>query len=170
MVWNHSTSGSGSQTPAIRTMIMWSASGKVLAETDSFSPHRRTESQRLEPQDQGSEGYDDTKDEGKRQERVASEGGCHQQELAQENAERRQPRDGEHADHQAPADRGMAGGQAPDLRYLLRSLDLSRQPDRDEDRRLGQAVHRHMQQAREIGDGTAHAEGKGDDPHMLDRA
>ena len=36
---------------------------------------------------------------------------------------------------------------------LLRTLDLRHMADREEDRRLGQAVHRHVQQAREVGDG-----------------
>ena len=63
----------------------------------------------------------------------------------------------------------MADRQAPDVRDLLRSLDLGDMADREEDRRLGQAVHRHVQQTGEIGERPAHAEGEGDDAHMLDR-
>ena len=56
-----------------------------------------------------------------------------------------------------------------DIGDLLGALDLGDVADGEEDRRLGQAVHGHVQQAREIGERSAHAESEGDDPHMLDR-
>ena len=41
--------------------------------------------------------------------------------------------------------------------------------DGEEDRRFGQRMHGHVQQAGEIGERAAHAEGEGDDAHVLDR-
>ena len=93
----------------------------------------------------------------------------HDQELAHEDAERRQAGDRDHADHEAPAEQRMGHGQAADIGDLLRALDLRDMADREEDRRLGQAVHRHVQQAGEIGERSAHAEREGDDAHVLDR-
>ena len=52
---------------------------------------------------------------------------------------------------------------------LLGALGLRDVADREEDRGLGQAVHGHVQQAGEVGDRAAHAEGEGDDAHVLDR-
>ena len=46
---------------------------------------------------------------------------------------------------------------------------LRRVADGKEDRRLGQRVHRHVQQAGEVGDRTAQAERERDQPHVLDR-
>jgi hypothetical protein len=47
--------------------------------------------------------------------------------------------------------------------------DLGHVADGEEDRRLGERMHGHVQEAGEIGERTAHAECKGDDAHMLDR-
>ena len=63
---------------------------------------------------------------------------------------RRQAGDRHDAEHQAPAKRRMAFGQAADLGDLLRALDLRDVADGEEDRRLGQAVHRHVQQPGEV--------------------
>ena len=48
-------------------------------------------------------------------------------------------------------------------------LTLGDVADGEEDRRLGERMHGHVQEAGEIGEWTAHAERKGDDAHMLDR-
>ena len=53
------------------------------------------------------------------------------------------------AQHEAPAEHRMALGQAADLGDLLRALGLGDVADGEEDRRLGQAVHGHVQQAGE---------------------
>ena len=64
---------------------------------------------------------------------------------------------------------GWRLGQPADVGDLLRALDLRDVADGEEDRRLGQRVHGHVQQAGEIGERPAHAEGEGDDAHVLDR-
>ena len=99
----------------------------------------------------------------------AREGRGHHQEFAHEDAERRQAGDGEHADDEAPAEPGLADGEAADVGDALGALDLRDMADGEEDRRLGQAVHRHVQQPGEIGERAAHAEGEDDDAHVLDR-
>ena len=62
----------------------------------------------------------------------------------------------------------MAFGQAADVSDALGALYLGDVADREEDRRLGQAVHRHLQQAGEIAERAGHAEGEHDDAHVLD--
>ena len=52
---------------------------------------------------------------------------------------------------------------------LLRALGLGDMADGEEDRRLGERVHGHVQQPGEVGERPAHAEGEGDEPHVLDR-
>ena len=99
----------------------------------------------------------------------ACEGRAHHQKLAHEDAERRQPGDRHHAEHEAPAEQRVALGQAADIGDPLRAGRLRDMADAEEDRRLGQAVHGHVQQAGEVGERAAHAEGEGDDPHVLDR-
>ena len=64
---------------------------------------------------------------------------------------------------------GCGTGQAAHIGDALRALDLRDMADGEENRRLGQRMHGHVQQAGEIGERAAHAEGKGDDAHMLDR-
>ena len=63
----------------------------------------------------------------------------------------------------------MADGQTADVGDALRALDLRDMADREEDRRFGQRVHGHVQQPGEIRERAAHAEGEGDDAHVLDR-
>ena len=101
--------------------------------------------------------------------RLAREGRADQQELAHEDAERRQAGDGDDAEHQAPAEHRIGDGEAAHVGDPLRALDLRDVADREEDRRLGQRMHGHVQQPGEIGERPAHAEGKGDDAHVLDR-
>jgi hypothetical protein len=48
--------------------------------------------------------------------------------------------------------------QAPDPGDPLRALDLRNMADGVEDRRLGQAVHHHVQQPGKIGERAAHSE------------
>ena len=107
--------------------------------------------------------------ERKGEQRLPREGRADHQELAHEDAERRQSGDGHDAEHEAPAEHGIALGEAAHVGDLLRALDLRDIADGEEDRRFGQRVHAHMQETGEIGERPAHAEGEGDDPHMLDR-
>ncbi len=64
---------------------------------------------------------------------------------------------------------GLVSVRPPMSAMLLRALDLRDVADGEEDRRLGQRVHGHVQQAGEVGERPAHAEGEGDDAHVLDR-
>ena len=63
----------------------------------------------------------------------------------------------------------MRHGEAADVGHALRALHLRDVADAEEDRRLGEAVQRHVQEAGEVGERPAHAEGEGDDAHVLDR-
>ena len=66
----------------------------------------------------------------------------------------------------------MAGLMRDQAAYAVHELGaglLRRVTRGEENRRLGQRMHRHMQEAREVGDRAAHAEGEGDDAHVLDR-
>ena len=63
----------------------------------------------------------------------------------------------------------MGLGQAAHLGDALGALHLRDVADREEDRRLGQAVHGHLQQSGEIAERAGHAEGEHDDAHVLDR-
>ena len=63
----------------------------------------------------------------------------------------------------------MGYGQAPDPMDPLRALDLRDVADGEEDRRLGEAMHHHMQQPGKIGERAAHSERKDDDAHVFDR-
>ena len=92
----------------------------------------------------------------------------HHQELGGEDAERRKPGDGRDADHQPPADQRVGLGEAAHLGDLLRALHLRDVADGEEDRRLGQRMQHHVQQAGEIGERAAQTESEGDQPHMLD--
>ena len=68
-----------------------------------------------------------------------------------------------------PSRARMGLGEAAHVGDPLRAFDLGDVADGEEDRRLGERMHGHVQEAGEIGERTAHAEGKGDDAHMLDR-
>ena len=57
--------------------------------------------------------------------------------------------------------------EASDVLHALRALGLRDVANREKDRRLRERVHGHVQQSREICERSAHAEGKGDEPHML---
>ena len=83
--------------------------------------------------------------------------------------QRRQAGDGDDAEHQAPAEHRIGLGEPAHVGDALRALDLGDVADREEDRRLGQRMHGHVQEAGEVGERAAHAEGEGDDAHMLDR-
>ena len=108
-------------------------------------------------------------DQHDREQRRAREGRAHHQKFAHEDAERRQAGDRDDAQHQTPAEHRMGLGQAADIGDPLRAFDLRDMADGEEDRRFGQAVHRHVQQPGEIGQRAAHAEGEHDDAHVLDR-
>ena len=62
----------------------------------------------------------------------------------------------------SPKARGFAAN-------LLRALGLRDMTDREEDRRLRERVHRHLQEAGEIRERPAEAEREGNDAHVLDR-
>ena len=72
------------------------------------------------------------------------------------------PADRHHAEREAPGEHRMADAEPADLGDALGALDLGDMADGEEDRRLGQAVHGHVQQPGEIGERAAHAEGEGD--------
>ena len=98
------------------------------------------------------------------------EGRGQDQELAREDAERRQAgRSPARPARRPTASTRMGDAQPADLGDALRALGLGDVADGEEDRRLGQAVHGHVQQAGEIGERPAHAEGERDDAHVLDR-
>jgi len=83
-----------------------------------------------------------------------------QQELAREHAERRHAEDGKRTQDQPPADRRAGHHQAADVVHQLRARFLGGVTDGEEDRGLGERVDRHVQQGREVGNGTADAEAK----------
>ena len=64
------------------------------------------------------------------------------------------------ASAKATAKPGMGDTQSPDLGEALRALGLGDVAHGEEDARFGQAVHRHVQQAGEVGERPAHAEGE----------
>mgnify|MGYP003345277784 CR=1 FL=1 len=90
-------------------------------------------------------------------------------EALREHAERRQSEYRDAAKHEPPADRWIGEIEAADLVDLLRAGLLHRMTDDEEDRRLGQAVHHHVQKPGEIRQRTADAESDDDDAHVLDR-
>ena len=130
---------------------------------------RRAERHALQPQDERAERDEEPEGQRQRQPGRALEGRADDEELAHEHAHRRQADDGEDAEHEAPAEQRMGDGEAANVGDLLRALDLGDLADGVEDRRLGQAVHRHVQERGEIGERTADPEGEDDDAHMLDR-
>ncbi|MNC91914.1 hypothetical protein D3C83_82550 [compost metagenome] len=95
-------------------------------------------------------------------------GRAENQELAGEHAERRHAQYREAAQHEPPAYGGVGHHQPADLIHDLRAALLGGVPHREEDRRLGQAVHGHVQQACERRDRPAHAEREGHESHVLD--
>ena len=98
----------------------------------------------------------------------AGEGGGEDQELAHEHAEWRQSRDRKDSSRQADGKTGMGDTQSADSSNALGILCLRHMAYRKEDRRFGQAVHGHVQEPREIGQGPAHAKSESDEPHVLD--
>ena len=111
--------------------------------------------------------------EGEQQEgrgpRVLAHGGGEDEEFAREHAEGRHAQDGQSADHEAPAHRGAHLHEAADVLHHLRAGLLRGMAHGEEDRALHERMHRHVQEPREVGDRPAHAEGEGDEPHVLDR-
>ena len=91
------------------------------------------------------------------------------QELARKHAERRHAKDRERAEHQAPSNRRANSDQTANSIHLLCSRGLRRVTGSEEDGGLCEGVNRHVQQGGEICDGTAQAERKGYDAHVLDR-
>ena len=63
---------------------------------------------------------------------------------------------------------GLSGDQAADVLHQLRARLLRGVADGEEDRRLGQRVHGHVQQRGEVRHRPAHAERERDDAHVLD--
>ncbi len=91
------------------------------------------------------------------------------QELACEDAERRHAENRQRAEHQPPADGRAEPDQAANIVHPLRTRFLRGVTDGEEDRRLDQRMHAHVQQTGEIGDRPAQPEGKGHQAHVLDR-
>ena len=119
-------------------------------------------------QQQRPESDEQSSDQRQGEERLAGEGGTHDQELAHEDAERRKAGDGGDADHETPTQQGMRHRQAANIGKFLRALGLGNMADGEENRRLREAVHRHVEEAREVGERSTHAEREGDDAHVLD--
>ena len=133
------------------------------------APGRLAEGEAAEPQQQRAEGDEQTEDE-----RDREQGWRAKVELTTRNSLMKIPSGGrpgncDDAEDQAPAEHRVRHREAADLGDLLRSLDLRDMSDGEEDRRFRQAVHGHVQQPGEIRERPAHAEGKGDDAHVLDR-
>ena len=79
------------------------------------------------------------------------------------------PGNRDHAERKADRQHRMGDREAADVGDALGALDLRDMADREEDRRLGQRMHGHVQQAGEIRERAADAEGEGGDAHVLDR-
>src|SRR5882672_3837444 len=90
-------------------------------------------------------------------------------ELAREYAKRWHPEDRERPQRESPADGGIQLHEPADAFHVLRPGFLRGMADGEEDRALRERVHRHVQEAGESRYRSAHAEGEGDDAHMLDR-
>ena len=106
--------------------------------------------------------------------RIASSGSRAKVELTIRNSLMKMPSGGRPAMATTPSTRpqpstGWLSVSPRISAMLLRALDLRDMADGEEDRRLGEAVHGHVQQAGEVGERPAHAEGEGDDAHVLDR-
>ena len=84
----------------------------------------------------------------RRRPRLLAHRGGEDQELAREDAERRHAEDRQRAEHQPPAERRADRDQAADVVHDLRAGLLRRVADGEEDRRLGQRMHGHVQQRR----------------------
>ncbi len=92
------------------------------------------------------------------------------QELAHEDAQRRQARRWPRTPIRKPQPSAGWLAVSPRISPMrCGALDLGDMADGEEDAGFGQAVHGHVQQPGEIGQRPAHAEGEGDDAHMLDR-
>ena len=132
-------------------------------------PHRLAEDRALQAHQQRAEA--DQQPEGGQQgkPRLAGEGRGQDQELAGEDAERRHAADRQHGQRERHGEPRMGDAQPRDLGDALGPLGLGDMADGEEDAGLGQAVHRHVQQAGEIGERPAHAEGEHDQAHVLDR-
>ena len=129
---------------------------------------RLAEGQTVQPQQQRAQRHQQAQRQHHGEHRLPREGRSDDQEFGHEDARGRQAHDRDHAQHQAPAQNRMRNRQPADVGHPLRALDLRDVADGKEDRRLGQAVIGHVQQAGEVGERPAHAEGEGDDPHVLD--
>jgi hypothetical protein len=132
-------------------------------------PARLAERDGAEAQEEPAERDEDGEHQNDREPRLTREGRTHDQEFAHEDTERRQAGDRHHPQHEAPAEYRIGDGQPAHVGDLLRSLDLGDVANREEDRGLGERMHGHVQEAGEIGEGAAHAEGEDDDAHVLDR-
>ena len=166
---NQRTTGSGSHSPATSTSARCRNSGTIGRLDLAGRPARLAEQHVLQPQDQRAERDDQPEHQHDREQRLAREARRHQHELGGEHAERRQAGDRDHAERKAHREHRMADRQALDVGDALRALDLRDVADREEDRRLGQRMHGHVQEAGEVRERPAHAEGEGDDAHVLDR-
>ena len=105
---------------------------------------------------------------------IASSGSRAKVELTTRNSLMKMPSGGRPAMATTPSTRpqpstGCGIGQPAHIGDALRAFYLRDMANREEDRRLGQRVHGHVQQPGEVGERPAHAEGKSDDAHMLDR-
>ena len=155
--------------PATSTSARWANIGTKEACALAGWPARLAERDGVEAQEQRRKSDEQTDDQDDREPGLARESRGHHQEFAGEDSKRRQSGDGHHAEHQAPAQNRIGLGQPAHVGDALSALDLRDVADRKEDRRLGERMHRHVQEPGEVGERSAHAEGEGDDAHVLDR-
>src|SRR5207247_4180172 len=94
------------------------------------------------------------------EQRLAGEGGTDEEELAHEDTERWKTSDCDDAKHETPTEHRVGFSESPHVGDLLRALGLRNVTDSEEDRRLRQRVHGHVQQAGEFGNLPAHATGE----------
>ena len=136
----------------------------------AVGPRGSPKAMRVEPQEQRAE----ARSGGRTTRMMREQGSRAKVELTTRNSLMKMPSGGRPAMATTPStspqpSTGLRLGQAADVGDLLRALDLRDVADGEEDRRLGQRVHGHVQQPGEIGERPAHAEGEGDDAHVLDR-
>ena len=155
--------------PAASTSSRCSTIGTDEASTRWAGPDGLAEDRVLQAQQQRAEADQQAKRRQQGKPWLAGEGRGQDQELAGEHAERRHAADRQHGQREHHGKPRVGDAQPPDLGDALRALGLGDMSDGEEDAGLGQAVHGHVQQAGEIGERPAHAEGEHDQAHVLDR-
>src|SRR5215813_6629712 len=107
---------------------------------------RLAERDGVEPQEQAGEANQQAEHQNDGEGGRAHEGRTHYEKFAHENTQRRQSGDRDDAKDEAPAEHGVGDGEAAHIGDPLRALDLRNVAYGKKDRRLGQRVHRHVQE------------------------